>query len=175
MTNRARIAAIFVAVGFGILGCHYAQTSPPPPAPPPPPPQVSEPTCATSAIVTYDPADTTYPLRVSAKPIAVQYPAQDASKWAVCWYLVVQGSDPDPFDQMKLEGVDSVTGKNGHRVLCGDTNFQGKGFVKAFFCDEPNWPPGPNPSVTIHYSVIGRLKGATQDLAVDPDIIIQKK
>jgi hypothetical protein len=171
MTNRARIAVVVAAVGFGFFGCHYAKTTPPPP---PPPPQETGPTCASVATVTYDPANTTHPLQVSHKPITVMYPAQNAPQWAVCWYLVVQGNDPDPFDQMKLEGVGSLTGQRGQSVLLGDLNFRGKGFVKARFNDEPIWPAGASSSVTVHYSVIGRLKGATQDLNVDPDVVIQK-
>ena len=174
MTNRARIALVVAAVGFGLIGCHYAKTTPPPP-PPPPPPQEAGPTCASVATLTYDPANATHPLTVSAKPITVTYPSGDASRWAVCWYLVVQGSDPDPFDQMKLEGVDSLVGQHGRSVLLGDQNFRGRGYVKAFFNDEPSWPSGANPSVTVHYKVIGRLKGATQDLNADPDVVIQKR
>jgi hypothetical protein len=170
MNRHVRTVVQFAAVVVAVAGCHYAAVTPPPAPPPPPPPPRPEPSCATSAIVTYDPDNLQYPLTVSAKPITADYPQSNPSDWAICWYLVVRGNDPDPFTVMKLEDVDSVTGKGGGSILVGDQNFQGKGFVRMHFNAEPNAS-----SVTITYKVVGRLKGATTDLAVDPDIIIQKK
>jgi hypothetical protein len=170
MKSRVRVAAFAAGVIVAVVGCHTV----PPPPPPPPPAEMPEPTCASVATLTYDPANTTSPLTLSAKPITVNYPAQNASQWAVCWYLVVRGNDPDPFDQMKLEGVGSLTGRGGRSVLMGDQNFRGRGFVKASFNDEPIWPTTGPQQVKVTYFVVGRLRGATTDLAVDPEIIIKR-
>jgi len=167
MSRRVRFAATIAVAVLGIVAFREPVAAGQPPA------AMKASSCARVAVVTYDPDNAQFPLTVDAKPLEVTYPARDASKWAVCWYLVVQGDDPDPFQQMKLEDVDAVKGQNGQSVLKGDQSFQGKGFVKVFFNDEPKWSAGSDPHATIPYKVVGRLKGATTDLAVDPDIIIR--
>jgi hypothetical protein len=129
--------------------------------------------CTAVAVITYDPNDAQYPLRLSQKQLPAKYPTQNPAAKAVCWFLDY-GGGAYPFEEMKLVGVDSVQGQNGRSVLHGDLNFRGQDRVKAIFNDEPNWPSGADAAVTITYTIVGRLKGATQDLAVDPAVIIQR-
>lgn len=170
MRSRARVAAFAAGFIVTFAGCH---TVPPPPPPPPPVPPPVTAQCTAVAVITYVAADPQFPLRVSHKQLPAKYPTQNPSTQAVCWFLDY-GDGPYPFDEMKLEGVESVQGQQGQSVLKGDLNFRGQNRVKAIFNDEPNWPAGSDPSVTVVYAVVGRLKGSTQNLAVDPEVIIQR-
>lgn len=177
MESRAWLAVIVAALAFGALGYYYGKSDLPEepyaaektvtavPAGPP--------TCMVDARLTYDPDTDPSQLTLDRKPIEVVYPETSASNWAICWTLEIRSGDPRPFDQLKLD-LTPMPGQNGRPVLWGDPNFKGRQGVWLRFDDEPIWPAGPDPEVTIPYAVIAKLKGSTADLEVDPDVVIRK-
>jgi hypothetical protein len=171
MRYRMPMLLVVVVAALAAAGCHYAATTPPPAPPPPPAPDVTA-QCDFSATITYV-ENGTPELVVDLKPFPAQYPHQNPNQSAVCWFLHYS-TDDYPFSVMKLEGVDSVHGQHGGPILKGDLNFRGGDRVKMIFNDEPNWPTTGPQEVTIPYTVVGRLKGATQDLSADPDLIIKR-
>jgi hypothetical protein len=179
MSSRTVLAVIAAALIFGAIGYYYGKLDlseePYASATAVTARRVGPPTCRASATVTYYPKVDSPPavarFEVVPDKIETYYPATDGAKWAVCWSLVVNGSDPTPFSFIRLDGIDSLKGETNKRVLFGDTNLKDKQGAAVYFNDKPKWNGGSE--VKVKYSVVAELSDGTP-VTLDPDVIIKK-
>jgi hypothetical protein len=158
--------AVGLGLGLGVVGYFVGKAGAPPAA-------IS---CVANASLIYDVG--TGKMTVAPKPYLALRPDTNPQMRAVCFTLVVQGGTAE-FDKLEVD-PHQPAGQHGKPILVGDLKFgPNDTVVWARYEDEPVWSKvvvnGKQvEQVQFGFDVVAKLKGSTQTIPVDPDMIIRR-